>query len=74
MFEADSEVIKIVTVTLMQFPQTAVQRDMGAPPIAVAGTLHLEDSKPGQEGGWVGEQGLERPFCIPRSGAVWDRR
>lgn len=33
--------------------RTVVQQEMGASPIDMAGIFHLEDSKPGQEGGWV---------------------
>lgn len=34
----------------------------------MAGIFHLEDSKPGREGGWVQEEGLERLLCAPWSG------
>lgn len=42
-----------------QFHQTVVpQEEMGASPIDMAGIFHLEDSKPGQEGGWGKENVL----------------
>lgn len=34
------------------------QEEMGASPIDMAGIFHLEDSKPGQEGGWGKENVL----------------
>lgn len=47
-----------------------VQQEMGASPTDTAGIFHLEDSRPGREGGWAREKGLECPFCVPWSGTV----